>query len=105
MARPEFIRIAVEMIPVEFMDAYQLWNLVDNGYIYARVDKGMYGFPQAEKIAQERLTKVLEPFGYAPAPITAGLWYSMLRGAHYVIPIAAGERLCHGLAWKTRQNV
>jgi hypothetical protein len=87
MARPEFIRIAVEMIPVEFMDAYQLWNLVDNGYIYARVDKGMYGFPQAGKIAQERLTKVLEPFGYAPAPITAGFWLHKSRPITFTIVV------------------
>eukprot|EP00978_Attheya_sp_CCMP212_P025273 scaffold80937_cov51-Attheya_sp.AAC.2 len=87
MSRPEFIRIAVEMIPVEFMDAYQLWHLVENGYIYARVEKGMYGFPQAGKIAQERLTKVLEPFGYAPAPITAGLWLHKSRPITFTLVV------------------
>jgi len=32
MSRSEFIRIPVEMIPTEFMDAYNLWPLVSNGY-------------------------------------------------------------------------
>jgi hypothetical protein len=85
MSHSEFIYITVEMIPVEFMDAYILWPLVDNGYIYAWVDIGMYCLPQARKITQERLTKVLEPFGYAPAPITAGLWVHKSRPITFML--------------------
>eukprot|EP00978_Attheya_sp_CCMP212_P026889 scaffold89249_cov35-Attheya_sp.AAC.1 len=69
------------------MDAYKLWSLVANGYIYARVDKGMYNLPQAGKIAQERLTKVLEPYGYAPAPITDGLWVHKSRPITFTLVV------------------
>jgi hypothetical protein len=34
----------------------------------------MYGLPQAGQIANEQLTKVLAPHGYARVPITPGLW-------------------------------
>ena len=34
----------------------------------------MYGLPQAGRIASNRLTAFLAPHGYAPVPITPGLW-------------------------------
>jgi hypothetical protein len=40
-----------------------------------KVRRGMYGLPQAGRIANEQLlTKFLAPHGYAPVPITPGLW-------------------------------
>jgi hypothetical protein len=34
----------------------------------------MYGLPQAGKLANEQLQQFLQPHGYIPCPITAGLW-------------------------------
>ena len=36
--------------------------------------KGMYGLPQAGKVANDKLNLHLSKFGYNPAPITLGLW-------------------------------
>eukprot|EP00978_Attheya_sp_CCMP212_P009755 scaffold23212_cov22-Attheya_sp.AAC.1 len=83
----EYIRIPVEMIPEEFIRAYNLNPLIRNGFIYAEVRKGMYGLPQAGKIAQDRLTKVLEPWGYAPAKITAGLWTHNTRPINFTLVV------------------
>jgi hypothetical protein len=77
----KYIRIPVEMIPEEFNITYNLTPLICNGFLYAEVCKGTYGLPQAGKIAQNCLTKVLDPWGYAPVPITTGLW------AHKTQPI------------------
>ena len=38
------------------------------------IQKCMYGLPQAEKIANDKLKLHLAKFGYEPAPITLGLW-------------------------------
>ena len=38
------------------------------------IQKGMYGLPQAGKIANDKLKLYLSRFGYEPAPITPGLW-------------------------------
>ena len=35
------------MIPQEFVKKYNLKDKVHNGYIMARVTKGVYGIPQA----------------------------------------------------------
>ena len=38
------------------------------------IQKGMYGLPQAGKIANDKPKLHLAKFGYEPAPITPGLW-------------------------------
>ena len=44
---PEFIRFQAGVIPGDMWEQYDLDRINDNGWIYARVDKGMYGLPQA----------------------------------------------------------
>jgi hypothetical protein len=48
-----------------------------------RIEKGMYGLPQAGIIANERLTKFLEPQGYTPCSITPGLWKHKTRSIQF----------------------
>ena len=41
---PEFMRIPLKIISQEIIDTYDLTALVDNqGLIYMRIEKGMYG--------------------------------------------------------------
>ena len=72
--RYEYIRIPVHMIPQAIMDWYNLHDKVHNGYVYAEVHKGMYGFKQAGKIANDELIAHLDQYGYAPCVHTPGLW-------------------------------
>jgi len=39
--RPEFMRIAINLIPKEIMDEYNLHDFVHNGYVYFEINKGM----------------------------------------------------------------
>ena len=48
--------------------------LVHNGYIYIRIDKGMYGLPQAGHIVWDLLKERLAKHGYRPTKHTTGLW-------------------------------
>jgi hypothetical protein len=70
----EYVRIPMHMIPPAIVELYKLENKISNGYVYAEVRKGMYGLPQAGKLANDRLRKFLEPHGYVPCPVTPGLW-------------------------------
>ena len=47
---PEFMRLPVNIIPEEIMQKYNLSKIMDDGYVYLRVEKGMYGLPQAGKL-------------------------------------------------------
>ena len=51
---PEFMRIPLKIIPQLIIDAYNLVTLVDKqGWIYMRIEKGMYGLKQAGIIANQ----------------------------------------------------
>lgn len=44
------------------------------GYVYVEIRKGMYGLPQAGKIANDELQRQLAPHRYRPVQHTPGLW-------------------------------
>jgi hypothetical protein len=56
------------------MKEYNLTTLIHHNCIYLEIHKGMYGLPQASRSANDCLTAFLAPHGYAPVPITPGLW-------------------------------
>ena len=63
------------MIPQKFIDQqHKLHDKVCNDAVYAEVSKGMYGLPQAGRIANDRLVEHLGECGYKPVPRMAGLW-------------------------------
>jgi hypothetical protein len=46
--RPEYLRFHMDLIPEEIKIAYKLYDLADEqGYVYAEINKGVYGLPQA----------------------------------------------------------
>ena len=72
---PELMRIPLRIIPQEIIDACNLTALVDDqGWIYMRIDKGMYGLKQADIIANQELVKHIAPFVYHPVQHTPGIW-------------------------------
>ena len=70
----EYVRIPTHMLPPAIITLYKLDNKIHNGYVYAEVRKGMYGLPQAGKLANDRIRKFLAPYGYVPCTVTPGLW-------------------------------
>jgi hypothetical protein len=69
----EYARIPVHLIPSHIIDLYDLKDKVANGHVYAEACKGMYGLPQAGKLANDQLTKCLKPRGYVTGAHTHGL--------------------------------
>ena len=71
----EYMRIPRHCIPDSIMDLYNLWDMIeDDGYIYVRIERGMYGLPHAGRIANDALIAFLAPHGYHPCALTPGLW-------------------------------
>jgi hypothetical protein len=59
------MRIKIMDIPKEIIKEYKLHQKVtDDGYIYCKIQKGMYGLPQVGIIAQELLQERLAKVGY-----------------------------------------
>jgi hypothetical protein len=45
--RPEYMQLALRIIPREVIEKYKLMEKEKNTKLYIRIDKGMYGLPQA----------------------------------------------------------
>ena len=87
MDRDEYIMIQISMIPEEFEEKYNLAEKSHNGYIYARVTKGMYGLPQAVRISHDALVKHLEPYGYHPSSQKPGLWKHNIQPRNFTLVV------------------
>jgi hypothetical protein len=74
MARFEYMRLPIAIIPQEIIEAYDLLPMVHNDHIYVEIRCGMYGLPQAGIIANQLLTRRLQPHGYYQCRHTPGLW-------------------------------
>jgi hypothetical protein len=79
MPNYEYMKIATKFIPDHIMDAYDLWDKVSDGFVYVEIRRGMYGLPQAGRLANDALVLFLADHGYAPVPVTAGLWSHKTR--------------------------
>ena len=59
MARPEYIRIKLSNIPDEIIKEYNFEAIAQNGAVYIKVNKGMYGLLQSGLLANKLLKKWL----------------------------------------------
>ena len=79
MKRYEYLKIPIEVIPEDIIEQYNLHTKEYKGFIYIEVRKGMYGLPQAGKLANDLLKENLKPHGYEPVKHTPGLWRHTTR--------------------------
>ena len=87
MNRHEYMRIPVKLIPKEFIDEYNFWPLVYNGFVYCQIDRGMYGLPQAGILANKLPRKRLKPHGYLKVKHTPGLWRHFSRPIQFTLVV------------------
>ena len=75
LPEPEFIWFNRESIPTEFWEQYNLDKYVDDrGRVHAIVLKGMYGLPQAGRVASDHLLPRLSEDNFHPTGIVPGLF-------------------------------
>ena len=49
------MRILVGMLPDAIIDQFNLRPLIHNGFVYVEIRRGMYGLPQAGRLANDQL--------------------------------------------------
>ena len=58
MEQPEYMRLKISVMTNNIIEQYKLNEKVNtNGYVYVKIQKGMYRLTQAEIIAQKLLEK------------------------------------------------
>ncbi len=80
MRRPKYMQLKITDIPDKVIGQYNLKSLVtQDGYVYSKITKWMYGLTQAGSIAQELLEKRLAEYGYHQSKIINGVWKHKTR--------------------------
>ncbi len=86
MACPKFMRMKTKALPTKIIELYKLNNkATSDGFIYIKIQKGMYGLPQAGILAQELLKKCLNKHGCCRSPLTPGLWRHDFRSITFTL--------------------
>ena len=63
------MRLALNVLPEEIILQYNLRDIVEDGYVYLEICKGIYGLPQDGMLANNHLTKNWPPMDKSQ-PIT-----------------------------------
>jgi hypothetical protein len=71
---PEYMRINLDHIPADIIDKYKMREYVEGNAVIVEVNKGIYGLPQAGRLAQDRLIEHLATHGYHQAANTPCLF-------------------------------
>ncbi len=88
IARPKFMHMKIKALPTKIIKLYKLNNkATSDGFIYIKIQKGMYGLPQAGILAQELLEKCLNKHGYRQSPLTPGLWQHDFRPISFTMSV------------------
>ena len=86
MDHPKYFRIKLELFPHKIINKYDLCNKADDkGYVFCEVNRGMYGLPQAGKLAQDQLSKRLNKVGYYQIKTTLGYWKHKRRPISFTL--------------------
>ena len=87
MDRPEYMKMPMKIMPPEIIEKYNLKELELDGWIYMKIVKGMYGLPQAGKIANDLLQKRLKKHGYHACQYTPGLYKHVWRPVTFTLVV------------------
>ena len=68
MDEPEYMKIPVRLIPYEIKVEYKVSDFEHSGYVYVKINKGMYGLEQAGLLENELLAKRLSKHGFNETP-------------------------------------
>jgi hypothetical protein len=82
-----YMKLPINIIPDDIIAHYALQDLIYKDHVYVEVSKGIYGLPQAGKLANEQLIRHLEPYGYRPCSITPGLWRHDTRDIIFLLVV------------------
>jgi hypothetical protein len=85
MSQQEYMCLKLTNIPDEVIHRYKLKDIAtEDGYVYCKIRKGMYGIPQSGIIAQLLLEELLAKVRYTQSKIIPGLWKDANQPKYYM---------------------
>ena len=83
----EYVKFSYNLIPKRIIDHYKLDTIVDNRFVYAKINKAWYGLKQSGKIAHDDLVKHLNKHNYVQAEHTDGLFVHKLCDISFTLVV------------------
>ena len=75
MKRPEYMRIYSKYFSQDMKSKYSISSLVvEDGYVYCKIKRGMYGLKQTARLAYDNLVTNLKKDGYFPDKHCPNIW-------------------------------
>ena len=59
--------------------------IAEDGFVYCKVNRGIYGLKQAAKLARDQLIENLKPYGYSPSPFAPNIWKHSTRPTKFCL--------------------
>jgi hypothetical protein len=88
MVRYKYVRIKIDDVVNKIIVEYNLRNKVsNNGHIYNKIQKGMYGLLQAGILAQNLLKKQLNEHCYSQSKAVPGLWTNKTQPISFTLVV------------------
>jgi hypothetical protein len=85
--RKEYMRISLKHIPIDIQLIYNMAPMIHNDHIIMEISKGIYGLPQAGKLAQDRLVSHLAKHGYMQCVNTPCLFVHTTNGVAFTLVV------------------
>ena len=88
MYRFKYMKMKLSNLPKDFVTLYNLASKVEeNGFVYLKIRRGMYGLPQPGILAQQLLEKQLNKKSYKQENLVPGLWTHSWRPIKFTLCI------------------
>jgi hypothetical protein len=94
------VRFKLEDIPKTIQEQYGLDQLVNNGYVYAQINKAWYGLKESGKLANDDMVGLLKRHGYHQAKHTSGLFTHETRDISFTLVVDD-----FGIKYKRQEDV
>ena len=82
-----YMQLPLYLILEEILHQSKLWGMAMNGWVYIKICKGMYMWPQAGILANKLLAKCLTTYWFYQCQFTHCLWQHIWRPITFVLVV------------------
>ena len=101
MKESEYMKIPYKYFPSDIRHKYNLHSILHtDGYIYCKINKGMYGLKQAAVLAYNKLSTHLSDGGYHPIIGSMGMWKHKVKKINFCLCCLICQfSICLSITW------
>ena len=87
LVESEYVKFNFKLIPQRIIDHYNLNYIVEDEFVYAKINELWFGLEQSGKIAHDDLVQHLNKHGYVQAKNTDGLFVHGIRDISFTLVV------------------